>query len=207
MSQTFNMPPAGTDKIGPFLRTTLPDALQALLSLNSGTAEPTYPVAYCLWADTTAGWLKMRNAANSDWIIVGPLGGIGRFAQRVEFLSLSATTRRRVLVATNGATIERVTLLSAGATTGSSGANEWRVKLYNETAALDLFSGNVGTGTALGGVGGGAELAANVPFVLTANQNKTLAAAAVLSLELTKVGAPTSPLTEVVAIVEGFRRA
>lgn len=49
-------------------------ALPALASNSSGATEPTTTYAYQLWADTTSGWLKQRNAANSDWILRWPLG-------------------------------------------------------------------------------------------------------------------------------------
>lgn len=49
-------------------------ALPALASLNSGATAPATTYAYMLWADTTSGWLKQRNAANSAWIHVAPLG-------------------------------------------------------------------------------------------------------------------------------------
>ena len=48
-------------------------ALAAILTLNSGASEPTTRQAYMLWADTTAGQLKIRNAANNAWIVVGAL--------------------------------------------------------------------------------------------------------------------------------------
>ena len=48
-------------------------ALQALAGLSSGASAPTTPYAYQLWADTTTGLLKIRNAANSDWITIGTL--------------------------------------------------------------------------------------------------------------------------------------
>lgn len=52
-------------------RTDLNNALAAIVSNNSGAAEPSTMYAYQLWADTTAGVLKIRNAANSAWINVG----------------------------------------------------------------------------------------------------------------------------------------
>jgi len=48
-------------------------ALQSLASLSSGASAPTTPYAYQLWADTTTGLLKIRNAANTDWITIGTL--------------------------------------------------------------------------------------------------------------------------------------
>lgn len=49
-------------------------ALPAMASLNSGTTAPATTYAYMPWADTTSGWLKQRNGANSAWIHVAPLG-------------------------------------------------------------------------------------------------------------------------------------
>lgn len=50
------------------------DAFNTLITNNSGSAEPTTKYAYQFWADTTAGLLKIRNAANNAWITVGSLG-------------------------------------------------------------------------------------------------------------------------------------
>lgn len=49
-------------------------ALAALVTLSSGASEPSNRFAYMLWADTSAGLLKIRNAANNAWITVGSLG-------------------------------------------------------------------------------------------------------------------------------------
>jgi hypothetical protein len=50
------------------VRTDINSALGALVSLSSGASEPSTPFAYQLWADTTTGYLKQRNAANNAWI-------------------------------------------------------------------------------------------------------------------------------------------
>lgn len=47
----------------------------AIRSLNSGATQPSETAPYMLWADTTAAALKMRNAADSAWIYMGPLTG------------------------------------------------------------------------------------------------------------------------------------
>ena len=49
------------------------NALAAVVSQNSGTAQPSTTYAYQWWADTTTGLLKIRNAANNAWITVGTL--------------------------------------------------------------------------------------------------------------------------------------
>lgn len=42
--------------------------IASLVSSSSGATEPATMYAYQWWADTTSGWLKQRNAANSAWI-------------------------------------------------------------------------------------------------------------------------------------------
>ncbi|MGO4278202.1 phage tail protein [Cupriavidus sp. RAF20_2] len=59
---------------GAAFRADINQALQALASTNSGSVQPTTTFAYQFWADTNAGLLKMRNAANNAWITIGLLG-------------------------------------------------------------------------------------------------------------------------------------
>jgi hypothetical protein len=47
--------------------------LRALASTNAGNSAPATTYANMLWADTTNGLLKMRNQANSAWIVIGKL--------------------------------------------------------------------------------------------------------------------------------------
>src|SRR3954471_5868021 len=66
------------------VRTDLNLALKALASLSAGAVDPSATVgaggvaasyAYQLWVDTSGGspLLKIRNAANSAWITLGPV--------------------------------------------------------------------------------------------------------------------------------------
>jgi hypothetical protein len=61
----------------PSARSDINSALSAIVSNNSGATEPTTRFAYMLWADTTTGLLKLRNAANSAWITLGELAASG----------------------------------------------------------------------------------------------------------------------------------
>lgn len=63
---------------GAAFRADANDALAALVSQNSGATEPATMFAYQLWADTTSGWMKQRNASNSAWIKRFPLGTAAR---------------------------------------------------------------------------------------------------------------------------------
>lgn len=60
---------------GAAFRADLNNALAAAVSQNSGANEPSVTYAYMPWADTTAGVLKIRNAANSAWITLYQLDG------------------------------------------------------------------------------------------------------------------------------------
>lgn len=57
----------------PAFRSDLNSGLQALGSLSSGATEPATIYAYQLWADTTTGLLKIRNAANTGWVTIGTM--------------------------------------------------------------------------------------------------------------------------------------
>jgi hypothetical protein len=58
---------------GATVRADINANLQALGTLQSGTAAPSTTYPYMLWADTTTGLLKQRNAANTAWITKGTL--------------------------------------------------------------------------------------------------------------------------------------
>jgi hypothetical protein len=72
---------------GASLRFDLNNGLAAIVSNNSGAAQPSTTYAYQWWADTTTGLLKIRNAANNGFIIVGTLG-----ATNLGLLSLAGGT-------------------------------------------------------------------------------------------------------------------
>jgi hypothetical protein len=58
---------------GAAVRADLNNALSAIVTNNSGAAAPTPTYAYHWWPDTTSGLLKIRNAANTDWVTIGTL--------------------------------------------------------------------------------------------------------------------------------------
>lgn len=53
------------------------DAMRAEFDLMKqdymGATEPLVPYPRMCWADTTASVLKVRNLANSAWVVVGPI--------------------------------------------------------------------------------------------------------------------------------------
>lgn len=58
---------------GASVRADINNALAAIVSNNSGATAPATTFAYMLWADTTTGLLKIRNAANSGWVTIGTM--------------------------------------------------------------------------------------------------------------------------------------
>lgn len=200
--QQFELPLTTDENAGAAVFTKLPAAARSLLTLHSGNSAPTYTEAYMLWAQPSTGTLWMRNAANDDWLRFGILGNSARQTVAVPFGAVSTTTTRRILAPIGGFHVERAVILTDTASTSSSG-NEWQFGLRNETQAVDLFSGTVGTFSALGGVGGGAELAADVAYPLLADQNADIVANDVLSFTLTAVGTATS-LADVTVLLEGW---
>jgi hypothetical protein len=77
-----------SNQSGSGFRSDLNSALSAIATQNSGSTAPSTTYAYELWADTTTGILKRRNAANSAWIDLGTLDGgniyASYIAQRVD---------------------------------------------------------------------------------------------------------------------------
>jgi microcystin-dependent protein len=53
---------------GSLFRSDLNSVLAATVTTNSGAAAPATMYAYMMWADTTSGWLKQRNSANTAWV-------------------------------------------------------------------------------------------------------------------------------------------
>lgn len=208
MSQSWNLPPAGTDYANVVLKTTFPDAMETLRTLNSGASAPASTVAYMLWADTSAGYLKIRNAANTGWVRVAPLATESTYTMPSDLVaSMAATTTFRCGAALRAGTLRRLLVVGETATT-STVANEWRFQITRYPASapgtpVNCISANVGTYTALGGVGGGAELVAFGAYLLTPDQNTTVAETDVYTVTATAVGTPTT-VANVRMILEAY---
>ena len=90
-------------------RADVNNALAAAATNNSGPAAPgtTYP--FLLWPDTTEGLLKIRNAADNAWVVVGMLDtlnlGIGLPAGTV--IEMSGNIAPPGYVKANGGTYAR----------------------------------------------------------------------------------------------------
>lgn len=190
MAQTFTAP-AGTDPLNAAVKTTLVDRDEALRTLFSGATEPSSPVAYMLWADTTTKILKQRNAANSAWVDVLPLGDNMRL--QTPFRCSGALAAETLQMAVPMASkIDRVLIVPNTTTlTSVAASKEWTFLLKNQTTGNNLFSATPSTATTVSGVGGG-EMMANTAYTLLANQNQSVAANSVLRFTIASVGSPTA---------------
>jgi len=128
---------------GAAVRSDLNGALAAIATINSGATAPTTTYAFQLWADTTTGLLKIRNAANSAFVTVGTLA-----STNLGLASLAgATFTGNVILATTTA-LE----LPDGTTGQRPGTPVNGMIRYNTT--LNQFEGY--KASAWGAIGGGA---------------------------------------------------
>ena len=70
---------------GATVRADLNSVFSAIVSSNSGASAPATTFAYQWWADTTNSVLKQRNAANSAWLVRGPLAAAGVLAKTAAY--------------------------------------------------------------------------------------------------------------------------
>lgn len=198
MSQAFTLP-NDNESAHVGLTTRVPACLQALQTCFSGASAPSNPVAGQFWFDTSAGYLKQRNAANSAWLLVAitTQDSVPWVPAPQELGALSASRNVYVAHARVPLTIQAAVLLDTAGQTGTSG-NEWTFQLRNKTQSLNLFSATVGTYTWLSGVGPGTAngtgtgLVADTPYKLTPNQNANVATDDVLEFQITKTGTATA---------------
>lgn len=132
------------------MRAAINAALQALASLSSGATEPTTTYAYQLWADTTSGLLKQRNAANDAWITKGSLAdaywGLAALAVANEFTATqkikgdalglriydTGGSGKEYLIRSDGGNIEICE------NTGTEGSPTWTVRVTINASGVSL---------------------------------------------------------------------
>lgn len=74
-------------------RADINNVLQAILSNNSSATAPTVTAANMFWYDTANNVLKMRNEADTDWIIVGYLDQSGaKFEVRTDVIQAASAS-------------------------------------------------------------------------------------------------------------------
>lgn len=192
MSQNFSVP-AALDKASVALQTKVPGSLDALLTIHSGSSEPANPAAYMLWCDTGVSpvVVRQRNGANNAWLVRWTVEANSRqHIGQVSWGDLSASKTAFAGMSMRTATVKRIVILCGAATTSTPG-NEWafQLKKYPNAAPgspVDLFASPPGTD--------GAEMVADQAYVLTPDQNATLADLDSLELVVTATGTVTTLL-------------
>ena len=167
---------------GAAVRADLNNALAAIVSNNSNATAPATTYAYQWWADTTANQLKLRNAANTDWIVIQELDGTMlmedgtaaapglAFADDVD-TGLFRPAANQLGVATNG--VERVEFGTTEVVFNDSGANvDFRVEGDAEANLLFVDAGNDHVGIAESAPGTVLEIGSTEPYVTLKNSTE-----------------------------------
>ena len=94
---------------GANFRADLNNALDAIVSNNSGSSQPSTTFAYEWWIDTSANLLKLRNSANNAWITL-PLS-ITASNETSGALTVNGNlTTTGILDADGGVTVDNITI-------------------------------------------------------------------------------------------------
>jgi len=186
MAQSFALPTLN-DAASTAIATTIANALSALVTHHSGGTAPTTTYAFMTWADSSAGVLKIRNAADSAWISFGPIDETWTWRCPSVVLTggISGTGTLYIDVPEHSFYVQDLVVLSDTTTSGSDGSNNWAVQVQNLTQANSLKATAWDSNT-------DAELTADTATVVVLDQNQTVAAADVLEVQLTMTGAPTA---------------
>ena len=97
------------NQTGSNFRADLNNALDAIVSNNSGSSEPSTTFAYEWWIDTSANVLKLRNSANNAWITL-PLS-ITASNETSGALTVNGNlTTTGILDADGGVTVDNITI-------------------------------------------------------------------------------------------------
>ena len=97
------------NQTGANFRADLNNALDAIVSNNSGSSEPSTTFAYEWWIDTSANVLKLRNSANNAWITL-PLS-ITASNETSGALTVNGNlTTTGILDADGGVTVDNITI-------------------------------------------------------------------------------------------------
>ena len=167
---------------GAAVRADLNNALAAIVSNNSNATAPATTYAYQWWADTTANQLKLRNSANTDWIVIQELDGTMlmedgtaaapglAFADDVD-TGLFRPAANQLGIATSG--VERVEFGTTEVVFNDSGANvDFRVEGDAEANLLFVDAGNDHVGIAESAPGTVLEIGSTEPYVTLKNSTE-----------------------------------
>jgi hypothetical protein len=117
-----------TEVSGSGVRGGINSALAAIVSQNSGATEPSTTYAYMLWADTTTGLIKQRNAANNAWITIGTMASTN-WGLSTNFIGSESTV--------TGASGDKIAILDAS----DSSAAKYITSIPAALVGADFVSG------------------------------------------------------------------
>ena len=129
-------------------------ALNALVSNSSGATAPATTFAYQFWADTTSGFLKQRNSANSAWITLFRLSDMAMQDSSFALVDDGDNTKKAVFQAsgittgtTRTLTLPDTDLTLAGIANAQSFSKAQRgtpvaLSVSSNLVAVDLSLGN-----------------------------------------------------------------
>lgn len=183
MTQNFELPVPGMAGETVFQATA--DSLQALQTDFAGSSAPGSPATYQLWLDTTNKVLKRWDG--SAWRPVGSLyGNPGLTSRMIYNFAVTGTLDLLIPGPPQAMVVDSIRMVSSTAV-AADGTDKWTFNLTNLTQAVELFSTDPSTEAVESGIGGGA-VTADTTYVLTPDQNASLAAGDVLELTFTEGG-------------------
>ncbi len=166
------------DGTGAAVLLSMNNALATLRSQSSGSAAPSSPVAYMFWADTAAGKMKQRNAANTAWIERWDLGdgGLNATVTKVEFLLPGSFTWDKPAKGTivkvqcwGGGAAGQSTVGDVGQGGGGGGYHEAWIFLSSLPSQVSIIVGSGGTSS---GANGGDSVFGTGSYIVTAYGGK-----------------------------------
>lgn len=126
------------------LRADLNNALQAIVTQNSGSSAPTTTFGNMLWYDTANNQIKKRNEADSAWIALGTIDETtGKFTPN------AAITTSEIAAATLVTSTDTIASNNNNTTIPTSAA----VKAYADGAATTAAVLSATAGASIGAVG------------------------------------------------------
>jgi len=168
---------------GAAVRADLNNALAAIVSNNSNASSPSTTYAYQWWADTTTGQLKLRNSANSAWIVLMELDGTMLMedgtvsAPGLAFASdlntgFYRSAADKINFATGG--IERLEIGSAEVVVNDASYDaDFRVESNGQTHMLFVDGGNDRVGIGTSAPGDTFEVKAGFPVIAMVDSDTT----------------------------------
>jgi len=131
----------------------LNNALSAIATNNAGSSEPNPTFPHMIWFDTNNDLMKVRNEANSAWVIVAKKDGSGwtpYYLVNQTLSGMTTTTRLRTTAGNNATPTSTDHPYQIGLDTG--------VNLRFDDKALGAFDNGVGSRLTLNHHGGGVDI-------------------------------------------------